>query len=339
MFHGVRTISLILLVLAGCESRPSKLDNPATGGAAPGSAAAPATAPNTPDVPPTTAQGGDTGKAAAPDPWLTTPETPKDPLKRPMFWSVAKDGKTTYLLGTMHLGVDAEKRLPDLVWKQLDSAPTLAVEADLNEGSSIDMARKDGSLKQDLGPEYWKKLEAAITPQVAASIDKMKPMVATTFLSMKGLDGTPAMDSILVGRAIRLKKPVVYLEAASKQLAILEKWMNVKALKMMLDHLEETEANTKQLLAAYLEGDEQKLVALGDDDRKTAKESGFTDAELDEQMQELLYARNADWIPKIEELHGKGDAFIAVGAMHLIGKKSVLELLGAKGYKISRITP
>ena len=31
--------------------------------------------------------------------------------------------------------------------------------------------------------------------------------------------------------------------------------------------------------------------------------------------------------------------FVAVGALHLVGKKSVLDLLEAKGYKIQRLEP
>ena len=38
-------------------------------------------------------------------------------------------------------------------------------------------------------------------------------------------------------------------------------------------------------------------------------------------------------------MHAAGGGFIAVGALHLIGKKSVLEMLAAKGYKIARISP
>jgi uncharacterized protein YbaP (TraB family) len=54
-------------------------------------------------------------------------------------------------------------------------------------------------------------------------------------------------------------------------------------------------------------------------------------------MEDILYKRNESWIPTLERIHG--DAFIAVGAMHLVGKRSVLDLLKQKGYTITRITP
>ena len=55
-------------------------------------------------------------------------------------------------------------------------------------------------------------------------------------------------------------------------------------------------------------------------------------------MEELLYKRNASWIDAIDELHRADSAIVAVGAAHLIGKRSVLELLSARGYKITRVT-
>jgi uncharacterized protein YbaP (TraB family) len=56
-------------------------------------------------------------------------------------------------------------------------------------------------------------------------------------------------------------------------------------------------------------------------------------------MEDLLYKRNASWIEPIEKAHAEGPLFVAVGAMHAIGPKSVLELLEKKGYKVTRITP
>jgi hypothetical protein len=67
--------------------------------------------------------------------------------------------------------------------------------------------------------------------------------------------------------------------------------------------------------------------------------SGRTDAEYDEMLDDLLYRRNAAWMAGIEQLHRDHDkALVAVGAMHLLGKRSVLELLAARGYTIARVT-
>jgi uncharacterized protein len=287
-------------------------------------------------------KSADLAKPAAADPWASHPKAvvAKDPLPHPLFWSLEKDGKTTYILGTMHVGVDAESRLPKLVWAKLDAAPTFAMETNLADASVGSMARGDqGSLHADLGDAYWQKLEAAVTPAQAAMFDHLKPMVAATTLSMRGLPLTEPMDGVLASRAQTEHKAMVYLEPASKEMAILEKWMDVRAVKMLLDDLDTAPAHTNDMLDAYIAGDTAKILALTDSERDDAKKSGYTDAEYDAQMNDLLYERNASWIDAIEQLHARGGGFIAVGAMHLIGERSVLELLAHKGYKVTRLAP
>lgn len=283
------------------------------------------------------------GKAAPPpaadDPWTKAP-TAKDPLPHPLFWSIEKDGITTYAIGTIHIGVDAEARLPKIVWDKLDAAKSFAMETDLTDPALAKILECNNcSLHRDLGDEYWKKLETIITAPVAKQIEGMKPMVAATMMSMRGLPQTTQMDTLLLARAQRGKKQVVFLEEAASEAAILEKWMDVKALKAMLDDIAASEQHTKDMLAAYLAGDEAKMIKLSDDEKIDALKHGYTAKEFDESMQDMLYSRNAAWIPGIEKMHAAGGGFIAVGAMHLVGPKNVLELLAKKGYKVTRVVP
>jgi uncharacterized protein YbaP (TraB family) len=174
---------------------------------------------------------------------------------------------------------------------------------------------------------------------MASRLDGQKPMVVATMLSMRSLPPTPQMDTLLLARAQNQKKTIVYLEPAQSQVKNLEKWMNVKALKLMLDDLAAGERMTKVMLDAYVTGDEAKMVASSEDEKKLALAHGYSAAEYEQQMNDMLYDRNAAWIPHLEKLHTGGGGFVAVGAMHLVGPKSVLELLGKKGFKITRITP
>jgi len=275
--------------------------------------------------------------APASDPWAGAARA-KDPLTKPLLWTAEKDGTTTYLLGTMHVGVDPETRLTQLVWDKLDAAASFAVETDVTDPAIATIGgRTSGTLRDDLGPEYWKKLEVAITPQLAQALVNKSPMIPATMLALRGLPPTPPMDSILLARAKNRGKKIVYLEPASRQAAILEKHLNAKALKLMLDELDKIEQQSKQMLAAYLAGDEAQLGAITDEQRKDALAHGYTAAEYDESMEDLLYRRNASWIASIEKMHAAGGAFVAVGAMHLIGQRSVLELLQQQGFRISRV--
>ncbi|MBA3455007.1 MAG: TraB/GumN family protein [Deltaproteobacteria bacterium] len=276
---------------------------------------------------------------AAADPW--TKEAPrKDPLARPLFWSIEKDGRTSYALGTIHVGVDAESRLPAIVWDKIDASPTFAMETDLTDPALQKVLTcLKCSLRKDLGEKHWAKLEEVLGKDVAVRLDPMKPMVAATMMALRGLPSTTQMDTLLLARAQNANKQIVYLELAAEEAALLEKYMNVKALKAMLDDVEGGEKHTKEMLAAYLAGDEARMVKLSESEKAQALKHGYTAAEYDQSMQDMLYNRNAAWIAPIEKLHAAGGGFVAVGAMHLVGPKNVLELLAAKGYKVTRIAP
>ena len=263
-----------------------------------------------------------------------------DLLRHPLFWSVEKAGKTTYFLGTMHTGVDAESQLPAIVWDKLHAAKTFAMEADLDDPAAGSLLKPtEHSLHQDLGDDYWKKLEDAMGKPMAGMLDHMPAMVPATALAMRGLPLTAPMDKVLSARAAGEHKQIVFLEPVARQLAILGKWMDIKALKMMLDELPEAEHRTKAMLDAYIEGDERKIAALSDDEKADALQHGYTAAEYDQEMNEMLYNRNASWIDAIEKLHAEGGGFVAVGALHLIGRRSVLDLLAHKGYQVTRVAP
>jgi uncharacterized protein YbaP (TraB family) len=278
-------------------------------------------------------------KSEAADPWKK--EAPKkDPLKSILFWKAEKDGKTTYFLGTMHMGVEPETRLPQIVWDKLDAAPTFAMEADLSDPKLAEtMFRKSGSLKEDLGEDYWKKVETKLGASTAAQMERMTPMGAAALMSLKDLPKTSPMDGVLLGRAINQKKKIVYLEEGALQAAILAKYLDIKALKMMIDTAEHGAAQTKAMLDAYVGGSPEGILKVTEDQKADSLAHGYTEKEYAEQMEEMVYKRNASWIDKLEKMHADGGGFVAVGALHLIGKRSVLEMLGEKGFTITRLNP
>lgn len=278
------------------------------------------------------------GSAAPATPAL--PAADRTPIARPLLWAVEKAGQTTYFFGTMHVGIDAATQLPPIVWGKLSDAPAFAMEADLEDPHIAEMIKPTtSSLHAALGDAYWHKLEAALGGTVAAAIDQVPPMIPATLLAMKGLPPTPPMDKALQTRAAGEHKQIVFLEPAARQLELLGKWMDVKAIRMILDELPDAEQRARTMLAAYAAGDERQILATNDTDRVDALQHGYTQAEYDREMTDLLYNRNASWIPELEKLHAAGGGFVAVGALHLIGPRSVLDLLAHKGYKVTRLAP
>lgn len=315
--RSILPLAVVAALVGACKKSEPKPDQPVTADAA----AARPTTDATAAVPPT----GDAGAVAADGP------------VRAFLYKIEKDGKTSHLLGTLHIGVDP-KRLPPPVWTALEGSKTFAMETNVMDPSLLSsMMRNDGkTLEDELGADYWKKLETALGAQMAAGIKNMKASTAAALLELRSLPMTDPMDLILLKTAKDKGLAVEYLEPAKKQQALLDKWLDVRALKMMLDELEEGEKRSKEMLAAYIAGDEATMEKLAFD-RSAWQESGRDDKEFDQMMKELLFDRNASWIPTIEKIHG--DAFIAVGAAHLIGKGSVNELLQQKGFTVTRVAP
>jgi uncharacterized protein YbaP (TraB family) len=280
-----------------------------------------------------------TGPAAsADDPWAPK-LAPAQVIERPMIWAATRDGKTTYLFGTIHLGVNADAQLPAWLKAKLDGARVFAMEADLSDPKLLSsLQRTDGgSLRLDLGPAHWAKLEELAGKELAAGLDKMKPFAAMAVLEATFLPKTLPMDSVLETRARHAGKPLVYLELAMRQLEIVEPFMTSADVKAFLDNVDYVKAQSLKMLDAYHRGDEKTLAAMFDD-QTLWKAAGRDPAQFHTFIKALLADRNEAWIPVIEKLHAEGGGFVAVGAGHLAGPHSVLDLLAARGYTITRLT-
>lgn len=257
-------------------------------------------------------------------------------LSHPLLWKAEKDGVATYLLGTMHAGVDAAQ-LPKVVWDKLGAAKVFAMETDPTAPELAHLGERTDrtTLHQELGDAYWGKLEQRLGAPMAAQLDHQKALVAAVVLELEGLPKGPPMEDVLIAEARREHKPLVYLEPASAQVSVLDKWMDARMLKGMLDH----PIHDADLRAAYMAGDEREMLATAAAERGLAKAAGYSDAEYDQELSDLLYERNAAWITPIERLHASGGGFIAVGALHLLGEKSVIDLLSHRGFIVSRVEP
>lgn len=291
--------------------------------------------------------GGGSGASGAAvatgaDPWggPDTPKAPAEVIAKPLLWKVEKDGTTSWLFGTMHMGVNADKQLPPVVFQNLEASKVFAMEADTTDPSlALAMRRSDGgSLRADLGPAYWKKLEDAIGARVAEQLEGMKPFAVMTVLIARDLPMTLPMDRVLSERAQAAGKPIHYLEKAIDQIAMIEPWMSPEDVKALLDNRDVAKNLAVKMLDAYKAGDGDALGAMFDDTtlwiaakRKPETFPAYLDA--------ILGKRNRAWIPQIEKLHADGGAFIAVGAGHLVGPGNVNTLLAERGYTVTRVTP
>jgi uncharacterized protein YbaP (TraB family) len=260
-------------------------------------------------------------------------------IQKPFLWKAEKGGTTSWLFGTIHLGVNAETQLPPWVMDKIGGVGSFVMEVDTSDPGAVAAAfqRTDGgSLRADLGPAHWKKLEDAIGARLAAGFDGMKPFAAMTVLLAKDLPMTPAMDGVFSSRAKAAGKPIHHLETAVEQIAMIDPWMGTADLKAQLDHPDLARASAQKLLEAYKAGDGAALGAMFDDQtlwlaagRKPETHPAYLDA--------LLGKRNRAWAPQIARLHDEGGVFVAVGAGHLVGRDNLLDLLAADGFTLTRV--
>ncbi|MCP4444446.1 MAG: TraB/GumN family protein [Myxococcales bacterium] len=252
-------------------------------------------------------------------------------ITKPFFYSVTgPEGESGYLLGTMHLGVDAATELPKIVWDALAESKSLTIEANITDIKvAMGLMLPPGqNLRDILGEETWSLLVEKLGESTAKRLLPMKPAAAASAIAIQGIKMTVPMDLALFGRADETGKTIHYLEDAEFQLAMLDKVMTVDTIREMLTNTEATDMKT--MLQTYRAGDAEALL-------KEMEDASALGENGEEKLEALLYDRNENWIPKLEELFGQKQAFVAVGAAHLIGPRSVVALLSAKGYSIQRV--
>lgn len=297
---------------------------------------------------------GDPAPTAGSDPWSAkgsgsaasgddeVPPAPlmpaiAEPLPKPFFFTATKGGHTIYLFGTIHIGAQPSA-IPPWVLEHLDKSPVFAMEANIQDPAMLTASmRQDGkTLDQELGPEIWAKFQATVGKRTAENLKGMKVSAAATILEVRGMPMTMPLDLFFFNRAKDARKEIVFLEEGALQLALLDKWLDARTVKAMLDDPEGGKKATLTLMKSYATGDAEAAEKLAQDDSEFLKQ-GRTHDEFVQFTRELLLDRNASWIAKIDAMAAKGDGFVAVGAMHLIGPGSVPELLGKAGFTVTRV--
>jgi uncharacterized protein YbaP (TraB family) len=123
------------------------------------------------------------------------------------------------------------------------------------------------------------------------------------------------------------------LETVDEQLNVLDR-LSLKEQTIMLEDtlrlLPEMERLFARLHEVYLARDLARMVKLSDEqqargDRAVGKKV----------MDQLLTARNRRMAERAEPYLKQGNAFIAVGALHLPGEQGVLAGLARRGYRVS----
>ncbi len=316
-------LALLVSFLPGCKGE-SPVDKPSTdkaAGPAPAKSA-PAPAENT-AAKAKPAQGDATkadGKTAGP----------------PFLWSIDTDAGRSYLFGTMHLGVSADEDIHPTVWTAFAATDHVVLEI---ESSSIDLAQTqellflpDGqSLRKGLSDKQWIALKENVSGFPEDQLGRLSPLMASVLISTKWLPAKPPLDQTIEARARSGGKTVAGLETFEETKVFAQSIAHVKYLGVLLDDIEKAKKELRAMHSAYLEGNRKAMTDLVFSEDNMEK--------FPKLYQQLFYQRNKAWVSKIDKKIAAGKVFVAVGAGHLLGEKSVIALLRQRGYKVELVRP
>jgi len=260
-----------------------------------------------------------------------------------MLWKIERAGQTpSYIFGTIHSEDNRVLILATPVQSAFDKAQRFVMEAVLDANAMQTMLGAmmftDGrTLQQTVSVASYQKTVAAMAgyglPEEALQL--VKPWAVAVTLSMPKPKTGRVLDLVLMQQATEQGKQTAGLESVEEQLSIFDQ-LSLREQTIMLEdtlkHLPEMEKIFAELHAAYLARDLARLVQISDD--MMAKGNRALGKKV---MYQLVEVRNRRMVERMEAHLKQGNAFVAIGALHLSGEAGVLKLLAKQGYRVSAV--
>ena len=266
--------------------------------------------------------------------------------EKSLLWQVSRADQSIFLLGSIHYLRKENYPLNQAILNALEASKRLVLEIDLNRTSTESAQRatlekaiyRDGTnLAQNVSPETY-QLASRRANELGLDMRILNPMkpwfAALTMVAINlqrmGLDPKFGVDRHLAERAKSSGKPTSGLETLESQLGIfdlLSKQEQELMLRETVEELERLDKDINEIVQSWLKGDDRRLTTL----LLTGMQK-YPDL-----YEKVLVERNRRWVADIEKLVQQGSgAMVVVGAAHLVGKDSVLEMLKAKGYSVEQ---
>jgi uncharacterized protein YbaP (TraB family) len=262
---------------------------------------------------------------------------------QPALWKVVNGKSTVYLFGSIHILPVGFPWHTEAVDRAMGAADAFVFEADLDYSGAefhyyldnFGYLPRGQTLHKLLSPEAQEQYFALIRNMHfdLNKIDYLRPGLAVLLLdrafvpTQSSVPLGPGVDSSVVSYAKSHAKELRYLEGLQTQFDVLTSLgggEGVAVLEKKLTSRDKDTGEYQALLAAWAKGDLAKLASLEDVDGK--------------ERVLILDNRNAAWLPKVEAmLNDSKTYFITVGAAHLTGAKSVIDLLCTRHWKVERV--
>jgi uncharacterized protein YbaP (TraB family) len=265
----------------------------------------------------------------------------------PAAWRVATPGGgQLLLLGSVHYLREEDYPLPPRVDALYAQADELVMELDLDDLDpqqarsaflSAALLPADTSLSDAVAPAVYRRArhDADALGIALAAFDRYEPWLAAISIldvgmQRQGYRSDKGLEQYLLRKARRDGKDIRGLESLDAQIRLfdgLPPRQQQALLAQTLDELGSAAATMGGLVRAWRGGDVDALTASLMQDFR-----GFPGL-----YDTLVRRRNAAWMPALKRLLTHPRSYlVVVGALHLIGKGSVIELLEKDGYRVTK---
>ncbi len=247
-----------------------------------------------------------------------------------------QDADTTiWLLGTIHVLPPEVRWETPAIKAAIDGADMLVTEIPAQDsGATLTEVPGLPPLARRVPSDRREALKAAIekTDKSMADADRMPSWAAATLIAnnsvraagAKRIDG---VEAVLAQRFDGAGRPHIALETLSAQLAMFGT-LPEEAQRLLLLRAIDGRDDYRTMLSAWATGNEKRLAASFEDSFR----------EMPMLLDTLVTRRNARWSGWIaRRMHTPGKVLVAVGAGHLVGDRSVVAMLRARGLKVDRV--
>ncbi|WP_095202703.1 TraB/GumN family protein [Mesorhizobium carmichaelinearum] len=274
-----------------------------------------------------------------------------------LLWKLEKSGEQpSYLFGTMHMTDPRVTTLPPQAQKAFDAAGTLIIEttdvldkqkmmtAMLKEPDLM-MFTDSTTLSSLLTPDEAAAMNAALDARgiPPATVAKMKPWMLSAMMALPACElarqsgGAPVLDVKLAESAKAAGKPVEGLETAESQLRAMASLPLAFHMKGLVDTLklgDKVNDINETMIILYQRGDTGMFwplfrAAMPDEQNDPAGYAAFEET--------MITSRNKVMVDHAEPILAKGNAFMAVGALHLPGPQGLVEDFRKAGYTVTAV--
>lgn len=271
-----------------------------------------------------------------------------------LFWRIEReDVEPSFLLGTAHVTDPRVTEISPSIQNALSSASVVALELkELRDKQEFALSAMKQARLMVLPPgqTLWDLIPDADEPLVRDNVNLPKhasqsifgyqPWVVAAMLTIppceqaREMAGLPPFDMRIAEQAAKFGTPLVGLETVEEQLSVFATMpmdLQVKYLLAVAKLGTKTQDYFETLISLYDQGLITAYVPL-------TLRLEPVDADSEQMMifveQDLTIKRNRTMMRRAEHLLAKGNAFIAVGALHLPGKEGLVELIRGAGYKV-----